>query len=91
MIFWFIPIVLGGGLLIYFLLKVLSRYEGVSVESAMERVAEMENHLLALEERIKTLETLESDSLLEIEADGDMLQQAESLSSESSTRQSERT
>ncbi len=89
MIFLFIPALLVAGILIFFLLRMLSRYEGNSVEGAMARISAVEIQLEELSARLETIEAIESDAplnLVESVSDSD---DTDSVSSTDRTRSSE--
>jgi len=89
MVFLFIPAVLVSGILIYFLLKMLSRYEGNSVEGAMERIAAVEGQLEELNARLETIEAIESDEPLNLIPNMSDADETDSVSSHERTRSSE--
>lgn len=80
MFFWMIPLLVTVGILSWILIRALKQYENENAAAAHAKVSVLEDRLNNLQERLETLETIESNSLLDAERGKEMLDSAESLS-----------
>ncbi len=79
MFFW-IPVLIAVGILSWILIRALKQYENENALAALNKVSVLEDRLNILQERLETLEAIESNSLLEVERGKEMADSAESLS-----------
>ncbi len=79
MFFW-IPVLIAVGILSWILIRALKQYENENALAALNKVSVLEDRLNILQERLETLEAIESNSLLEVERGKEMAESAESLS-----------
>ncbi|MCH8124148.1 MAG: hypothetical protein IH853_13630 [Bacteroidetes bacterium] len=80
MYFWILPVLIAGGFLAWVLLKALKQYEREGALAALERLSELEKRMNGLQDRLEHLETIESDTLLDIDTGIEMPDSADSLS-----------
>lgn len=80
MYFWIFPVLIAVGFLAWVLLKALKQYETEGSLAALEGVSELEDRLNSLQERLETLESIESDVLLDATRSIEMPASADSLS-----------
>lgn len=81
MFYWFIPIAVTIAILLFVRVRLLKKYEHESALLSSSRIEALEITVGDLVERIKTLETIESDALLD-EANEQVQDSSESVSSE---------
>ena len=80
MFFWIFPVALALGILVWILLRALKQYENESAAAALQQVSDLENRFEILQERVKALELIESDSILDIETGIEKPDSVDSLS-----------
>ncbi len=80
MFYWFIPIAVTVAILLFVRVRLLKKYEYDNALLSSDRIEALENTVGDLVERIKTLETIESNTLLE-EANEQIQNSPESVSS----------
>lgn len=81
MIFWIIPVLFALAFLSWILIRALKQYENENAAAALAGVQKLEEQLLEIEERLKTLEAIESDLILDAEKGKEMPDSAEYISS----------
>ena len=81
MIFWLIPVVIGFVFLSWFLIRLLKQYDTNALSAAFERISALERRLDGFQERLETIEAIESDAILDAGESKEMPDSAESLSS----------
>jgi hypothetical protein len=81
MIFWLIPVVIGVVFLSWFLVRLLKQYDMDALSAAFERISTLKRRLDGLQERLETIEAIESDAILDAGEGKEMSDSAESLSS----------
>ncbi len=80
MFFWIIPVLVAAGILSWILIRALKQYENESAAAAHKKVSVLEDRLNNLQERLETLEAIESYSLLDAESGKEIPDSVESLS-----------
>ncbi len=79
MLFW-IPVLVALGILSWILIRALKQYENENAAAALKKVSVLEDRLNNVQERLETLEAIESNSLLDPDRGKEMAESAESLS-----------
>ncbi|GMQ82462.1 MAG: hypothetical protein BMS9Abin05_1915 [Rhodothermia bacterium] len=80
MMYFGVFLVLIVAFLAWVALKALKQYDGERTVASLERVSELEKRLNSLQQRLETLESIESDVLLELDSSIEMPDSADSLS-----------